>query len=53
VGVQTLDVGVVTTPELHFCVQTYNQYHTIEEAAYFTNLLESYRCDQCVTLDDD
>jgi phosphoacetylglucosamine mutase len=43
VGAQVLDVGVVTTPELHFCVQTYNQYHTIEEAAYFTNLLESYR----------
>jgi phosphoacetylglucosamine mutase len=43
VGVQDLDVGVVTTPELHFCVQTYNQYHTIEEAAYFTNILESYR----------
>lgn len=42
-GAQVLDVGVVTTPELHFCVQTYNQYHTIEEAAYFTNLLESYR----------
>lgn len=42
-GAQVLDVGVVTTPELHFCVQTYNQYHPIEEAAYFTNLLESYR----------
>ena len=43
VGVQVLDVGVVTTPELHFCVQTYNQYHAGEEAAYFTTLLESYR----------
>jgi phosphoacetylglucosamine mutase len=43
VGVQILDVGVVTTPELHFCVQTYKKYHTIEEAAYFTNILGSYR----------
>lgn len=43
VGVHVLDVGVVTTPELHFCVQSYNQYHAVEEAAYFTNLLESYR----------
>lgn len=53
VGVQTLDVGVVTTPELHFSVQTYNQYHTIEEAAYFTNLLESYRCGQRKECEDD
>lgn len=43
VGVQVLDVGVVTTPELHFAVQSYNAYHAVEEAAYFTNLLESYR----------
>lgn len=43
VGVETLDVGIVTTPELHFTVQTYNQYHALEEQAYFTNLLESFR----------
>jgi phosphoacetylglucosamine mutase len=43
VGAHVMDVGVVSTPELHFCVQTYNQYHAVQEASYFTNLLESYR----------
>lgn len=43
IGVQLLDIGIVTTPELHFTVQTYNQYHALEEQAYFTNLLESFR----------
>lgn len=43
VGVQLLDIGIVTTPELHFTVQTYNQYNALEEQAYFTNLLESFR----------
>jgi phosphomannomutase len=45
VGAEVTDIGVVTTPELHFTVQTYNQYHALEEQAYFTNLLESFRCD--------
>jgi phosphomannomutase len=43
VGAQVSDIGVVTTPELHFTVQTFNQYHALEEQAYFTNLLESFR----------
>jgi hypothetical protein len=43
VGATVTDIGVVTTPELHFTVQTYNQYHALEEQAYFTNLLESFR----------
>jgi hypothetical protein len=43
VGAEVTDIGVVTTPELHFTVQTYNQYHAVEEQAYFTNLLESFR----------
>jgi hypothetical protein len=45
VGAEVTDIGVVTTPELHFTVQTYNQYHALEEQAYFTNLLEAFRCD--------
>lgn len=43
VGAQVLDIGIVTTPELHFTVQTYNKYQALEEQAYFTNLLESFR----------
>jgi phosphomannomutase len=43
VGVEVSDIGVVTTPELHFTVQTFNQYHALEEQAYFTTLLESFR----------
>jgi phosphoacetylglucosamine mutase len=42
-GVSPIEIGVVTTPELHFTVQTYNAYHALEESAYFTSLLESYR----------
>ncbi|WIA14576.1 hypothetical protein OEZ85_003092 [Tetradesmus obliquus] len=43
VGGKVSDIGVVTTPELHFTVQTFNQYQALEEQAYFTNLLESFR----------
>eukprot|EP00879_Flechtneria_rotunda_P020590 GHRR01021665.1.p1 GENE.GHRR01021665.1~~GHRR01021665.1.p1 ORF type:complete len:503 (+),score=168.16 GHRR01021665.1:54-1562(+) len=47
IGVQLLDIGAVTTPELHHTVQTYNQYGALEEQAYFTNLLESFRTLTC------
>jgi hypothetical protein len=43
VGARAIDIGVVTTPELHFTVQTYNAFHALEESAYFTALLESFR----------
>ncbi|KAF8061373.1 PGM3 [Scenedesmus sp. PABB004] len=42
-GAAPLELGVVTTPELHFTVTTYNTFHALEEAAYFTALLESFR----------
>jgi len=42
-GIQPIDIGVVTTPELHFTVTNYNLFHMLEEQAYFTNLLESFR----------
>lgn len=50
VGVDVSDIGIVTTPELHFTVQTFNQYHALEEQAYFTNLLESFRLLSCEIL---
>jgi phosphoacetylglucosamine mutase len=42
-GAKAIDIGVVTTPELHFSVQTSNKYGTHEELAYFTTLVESFR----------
>lgn len=48
-GLQARELGLVTTPELHFCVQTSNHYNrfTFEEISYFTSLMESYRSLTC------
>jgi phosphoacetylglucosamine mutase len=43
VGASVVDIGVVTTPQLHFAVQSINQYGSYEEHMFFTSLVESYR----------
>jgi phosphoacetylglucosamine mutase len=49
-GAHPLSAGLVTTPQLHSAVVSYNAYGSFDEQAYLTSLLESYRSlTHCVT----